>query len=140
MSAIANNVYVLTSDHGLIKVGISKNPEKRVKDIRAASGLVIDLAHVRELENASAVEHAAHIVLDAKRRCGEWFDVTVDEAITAIDFVIEGLSRGERFEKAIYEAGALSPELSRAARAILRWNIRGFGPRFSGGRDYDFSL
>jgi T5orf172 domain len=96
MSA-ASSVYVLKSDHGLIKVGISKDPEKRLKGIRANSGLVIDLAHARELENAAAVEHAAHVILNTKRRGGEWFDITVEEAVSAIDAAIEGLARSERF-------------------------------------------
>jgi DNA-binding XRE family transcriptional regulator len=125
VSAAASNVYVLKSDHGLVKVGISKNPEKRAKDLRSHSGLVIDLAYARELENAGSVERAAHIILDAKRRNGEWFDVTVEEAISAIDLAVEGLPRSELFEK----DSPCSAAQCRMARAALRWTTKDLAKR-----------
>jgi hypothetical protein len=88
MSAAASNVYVFKSDHGLVKIGKSGNPEKRLKYVQCASGLALNLAHVRELKNAAAVEHAAHVLLRDKRRCGEWFDVSIEDAIKAIDQAI----------------------------------------------------
>ncbi len=122
MSA-ANNVYVFKSDHGLVKIGKSKNPEKRLKGIQAASGLIIDLAHVREIENASVVERAAHILLWDKRRNGEWFDVSVEDAIKAIDRAIHELAKIEPKPPSL-PIEPISKKQCRMARAALEWDMK----------------
>lgn len=56
-----------------VKIGISKNPAERLKQITNSSGMVISLAHVRERRLAYAIEQDAHKLLAEKRRTGEWF-------------------------------------------------------------------
>jgi len=77
-------LYVMESEVG-VKIGISKNPDERLRQITNASGMQVSLRHTREHESAYAVEQNAHKLLADKRRTGEWFSVTVDEAIAAIN-------------------------------------------------------
>ena len=78
------SIYVMESEVG-VKIGISKNPDERLRQITNASGMHVSLRHTREHESAYAIEQSAHKLLADKRRTGEWFNVTVDEAISAIN-------------------------------------------------------
>lgn len=79
------SVYVMESDLGLVKLGISNNPSARLRTIRSSSGVPVQLVHSSSARpDARAVEAAAHKLLSEKRRAGEWFDVSPDEAIEAI--------------------------------------------------------
>ena len=81
----AARLYVIGSADGLVKVGRSADPETRLKAIAAANGVVVYLHHVSpERDDASYVEAAAHRPLSEKRRAGEWFDVSPQEAASAI--------------------------------------------------------
>lgn len=78
-------VYVMESEIGLVKLGISENPEARCRTIQGTTGIRLKLAHSGDGRiDAKAVEFAAHALLKEKRRTGEWFDVTAAEAIEAI--------------------------------------------------------
>jgi hypothetical protein len=77
-------LYVMESEVG-VKIGISKSPDERLRQITNASGMHVSLRHTRDHESAYAVEQNAHKLLADKRRTGEWFNVTVNEAIAAID-------------------------------------------------------
>lgn len=79
-----SNVYVMKNELGLVKIGKSKNPLSRRRALRLASGLSVEIERVFEFNNAHAVEQAAHILLAAHRRSGEWFDVSVEDAIEAV--------------------------------------------------------
>ena len=77
-------LYVMESEVG-VKIGISKSPMERLRQIQNSSGMPINLRHTREHKLDYVVEQNAHKLLAEKRRAGEWFSVTVDEAIAAID-------------------------------------------------------
>ena len=50
------NVYVMRSNIG-VKIGITNDPERRRKGIQGASGLAVELVHVKEIgDKAYAVE------------------------------------------------------------------------------------
>jgi hypothetical protein len=84
------SVYVMQAN-GLIKIGTSKNPELRRKQIQAASGLEVELIDSFEGrdELANEVERRAHDILRESRRCGEWFMITPDLAIEAITAAVK---------------------------------------------------
>lgn len=77
-------IYVMQAADGSLKVGHSRNPELRLQQIPEAvdvlhqSGLVVD---------AELVERTAHrlLTLAGKHVRGEWFAVTLGEAIDAIE-------------------------------------------------------
>jgi hypothetical protein len=84
------SVYVMQAN-GLIKIGTSKNPEFRRKQIQATSGLevaLIDSFEGRD-ELALEVERRVHAILKESRRCGEWFMITPDLAIEAIKSAVK---------------------------------------------------
>lgn len=75
---------------GCVKVGRSANPQRRLKEISAASGTHVSLEFATEpMEVANFVEREAHRLLQNKRSHGEWFNVTVDEARAAIESAIK---------------------------------------------------
>lgn len=90
-----NSVYIMESDSGLVKIGISKNPLKRANTLENSSGNNIKLRHTLDLDNAKAVEKAAHYILRAKRKNGEWFNVSTREAVRAISDAVKLLSAGQ---------------------------------------------
>lgn len=92
-------IYVMESEIGLVKLGISENPGARMRTIQGASGIRLELVHSSEHRlDAKAVEFAAHHLLREKRKTGEWFDVTAEEAIQAIKSASEAIER-ERVNK-----------------------------------------
>lgn len=83
-------VYVISDGANLAKVGWSKAPHKRMADLQIAHGAILYLEYVCHVENARAVEKAAHTILRPKRRKGEWFFCKATDAIEAIESVVAG--------------------------------------------------
>lgn len=94
------SVYVMVSDQlGITKIGIASDPEVRRRMLQDASGIKLRLVHASEQRvDARAVEAAAHKLLHEKRKTGEWFDVTLEDAVAAIqeaaDAVDDKISAG----------------------------------------------
>ena len=64
------------SPEGPVKIGISINPRKRVKDLESAGGAKIKLIWLSPLcSNFLAIETDLHERLQDFRMHGEWFDV-----------------------------------------------------------------
>ncbi len=80
------SVYVIKSAMNICKIGISSDPEKRLRNLLTAHGLGLDLVHVEIVESGRAelVERAAHKMLDRVRSKGEWFRVSEEKAIHAV--------------------------------------------------------
>lgn len=79
-------LYVIKSEHGPVKVGISNNPARRLASLQAGSPAKLALAHVESISDLSAltVERAAHDLLRAVHSHGEWFDADAADAVAAI--------------------------------------------------------
>ena len=63
--------------HGWCKVGISKNPLKRYKNLCAGLPFPLSLWDVRRtssMEHARVLEKQVHFFFDEARLNGEWFD------------------------------------------------------------------
>ena len=76
------SVYVM--DNGRYrKVGFSANPAQRAKQV--GQGLPVAVVHTVETEFPRAVERAAHDLLTPHRVSREWFDVSVEDAIAAVN-------------------------------------------------------
>lgn len=88
-----SHVYVMVAESGRVKVGISRNPEKRRRELELSSGGQVKLVHSQEHENARDVEREVHTTLRKKRIFGEWFDVCSGEAIEAIERAWNDYSR-----------------------------------------------
>jgi len=81
-------VYVISSAYGPVKVGISDDPDKRIRALATASPFKLTLSFVAEAKwypnQAADVERAVHAQLAAHALQGEWFSVPVDAAIDAV--------------------------------------------------------
>ena len=80
-------VYVMRDASGMVKLGVSANPERRSKQF----GRPVDLVHETDvLVEAGKIEHLAHriLALHGKHVRGEWFEAEIGAAIRAIELAI----------------------------------------------------
>lgn len=79
-------VYVISeSIDGPCKIGYGSNPNARIIDCQIGNPRRLTLAFQAASTNPKRVEFVAHGLLTASHLGGEWFDVTVARAVTAID-------------------------------------------------------
>jgi hypothetical protein len=78
-------IYVIRADNGLLKIGISSNPNARLAQLQTSSPFKLSIAYVAALRcDGRTVEAAAHRTLASYRQSGEWFDCPADMAVAAI--------------------------------------------------------
>ena len=74
-------IYIISNDQGFIKVGVSKHPEKRVKQLQTGNENKLTLIFTEEFECARNhllhIEKSIHSNLKriATKKIGEWFFV-----------------------------------------------------------------
>jgi DNA-binding XRE family transcriptional regulator len=78
------SLYVMKSEAGHCKIGISHNPKKRLASIQTNSAYRIQLVAVIPSERPCHDEILAHRLLEDRRAAGEWFNVSEAEAVHAI--------------------------------------------------------
>ena len=80
-------VYAIRNNHtGRIKLGISENPERRLKELQIGNDCELELLAYREAANRFKDEKAIHDKHQHLRVRGEWFDTPVAVAVDGIDF------------------------------------------------------
>lgn len=90
---VTDYVYVIKCDAGPIKVGMSDKPQKRLVDLQVACPFELELTHIADCKgHASEIESAAHHFLSANHLRGEWFSVSVDVAVAAVQRAIDGVA------------------------------------------------
>jgi hypothetical protein len=81
-------LYVIGRKKGPIKVGVSSNPQSRLKSIQTGCAFPIkNLFQVRMLNRDQALgqERAFHEIHAGQRLHGEWFDMDAELAIESIE-------------------------------------------------------
>lgn len=81
-------LYVMRDGAGLVKLGISVDPERR----RSQLGASLELVHETDLvDRAEHIEALAHrlLALHGRHVKGEWFEATIDDALDAINLAIK---------------------------------------------------
>lgn len=84
-------IYVIGYDvAGPLKIGISANPEKRLRQLQTGQDKQLRLFHIEETIAGYPrfMEGFIHSNLAPKRIKGEWFDVAVEDAIAEVKFSI----------------------------------------------------
>lgn len=77
-------IYVLTCEgSNRIKIGFSKNPEARLKQLQTAAPGKLEIAC--RWPTRQYYEHLIHSLLSRKRRHLEWFEMSAEEAIAFIN-------------------------------------------------------
>ena len=79
-------VYAIRNKHtGRIKLGISENPERRLKELQIGNDCELELLAYREAINRFKDEKAIHDKHQHLRVRGEWFDTPVAYAVAVDD-------------------------------------------------------
>lgn len=61
------------------KIGISNNPEKRLKSLQTGNDRVLKIIHKIICQNSNQVENALHNKYNFLRVNGEWFELTEED-------------------------------------------------------------
>jgi DNA-binding XRE family transcriptional regulator len=116
-------VYVIKSDAGPIKIGISSNPENRLKSLQGSSPYTLTIYFVKAVNGgvAESIERQAHDSLAKNRLRGEWFNVAADDAVYVVNMAInnpvhETCTIGSHEESPYAIASQI-----KAARILLEW-------------------
>lgn len=83
------SVYVISCEGYPVKIGIAKSPELRLRELQVGCPYRLHLYFSIEVEgDARKIEKHCHNQLSRFRLEGEWFEITVEEAIEAVQFVV----------------------------------------------------
>lgn len=83
-------IYVIGSDTKPYKIGFSKNPEKRLKQLQTGHPKKLKIHHLEEINSNEVliIEKNIHKENKFKKSHGEWFDLELEEAIAEIKFAL----------------------------------------------------
>ena len=82
---VRRQVYVIKSDGGYTKIGISVNPEKRVSSLQTGNPNDLVLLAASEFTKAKQKEQELHRRYEQQRQNGEWFDLPEEEVISLVE-------------------------------------------------------
>lgn len=119
-------VYVIGPSVGLQKIGFSSAPDNRCRKLQSTRSGKLKCWHRVAVppEMARTAEQYAHALLAEDRVHGEWFDVSIDAAIAAVDQAISAVLAGGKPEDIIPKpktrliAAHLSRDVGRQLRQI----------------------
>jgi hypothetical protein len=80
-------LYVIAaSESGPVKIGYSAVPEKRVRQLQTGHPQPLALFYQQgtDLASAKLIERLVHRTIGYLRSHGEWFDLTVEDAIAEV--------------------------------------------------------
>ena len=83
-------IYVIGTDKPPYKVGISKNPETRLKKLQTGFPYKLKL-HVKkptQVDKVRLLETIIHRNIDNYKTNGEWFDIDLKDLLLEIDFAL----------------------------------------------------
>ena len=77
------HVYLIQSlEDGYYKIGVSKHPKKRVKQLQTGNSSELKLVESFESEYPHLVERALQRRYDHLKKEGEWFDIAISEEVS----------------------------------------------------------
>lgn len=83
-------LYIIGSDQPPYKVGISKNPDARLKALQTGHPYPLKIHHRIETpaNRTKLLETAIHRNLKHNRQTGEWFDLPLERLLLEVEFVM----------------------------------------------------
>lgn len=123
-------VYVIADETGRHKIGSSRDPIQRIKDLQTGTAEKLSFAYIGVTPGTGFnVEYAAHNLLDDHRGNGEWFKVpasiamgAVMEAATRLKEPIQQVS-SEIVPQIIYLANQSEPATAKRSPGVLAFQI-----------------
>ena len=94
-------MYIISNDQGFIKVGISKNPTKRIRQLQTGNEHVLTLLHTEEFEcsrnHLLKIEKLVHnhFNVNCLSHRGEWYEISPDQLEKIKNFIIYSRIRYE---------------------------------------------
>ena len=75
-------VYIISSTNGRIKIGFSKNPQKRLRSLQTGNDCKLTLEYTQEVSanKVRLIEQKVHDSVRYLRKSGEWFAMDVEAA------------------------------------------------------------
>lgn len=72
-------VYIIQSlDEGYYKIGVSKHPHNRLKQLQTGNSSKLKLVEVYQSEYAHSIEKTMHRRYSTFRKEGEWFELSLE--------------------------------------------------------------
>ena len=97
-----NYIYLIKNiEESHYKIGVSKNPKKRIKELNTGNSAELVLVEMYESEIAYKIEKTLHRKYSYMRKHGEWFDFSIKED----NEFIKDCRNIERGIKALIDAG-----------------------------------
>jgi predicted GIY-YIG superfamily endonuclease len=76
------SIYLIRSkETGDYKIGISKHPQKRLKQLQTGNSSELELITSYDSEYASRIETTLHNIYSHLKKEGEWFELSLTEAM-----------------------------------------------------------
>lgn len=77
-------------EHSIFKIGYSKNPYHRIKNLQTGNPIPLKVLWSQELneQNIKFLEKEVHKLLSYKRTNGEWFNENVENIIKDLKYLI----------------------------------------------------
>ena len=85
---------LLNKDTGYIKVGITKDINKRQRTLELQSGSSLTLIYITEpINRYRTIEHSFKQFYCRYKQQGEWFSITETDAKNTLQFILQNLER-----------------------------------------------
>lgn len=78
------HIYLLQSDNGVYKIGVSKDPQKRLKQLQTGSSEKLEIIKTYESEFYRQIEKGLHNKFNHLRSEGEWFYLHLEDELRFI--------------------------------------------------------
>lgn len=116
---VSKQIYIFENKmYPILKIGISDNPVKRMKQVQGGAGFTLELAYESEaVLNPTTVERLIHKELKEYRKGGEWFEVDVKTAKQIIEKILTVCIKGE------YRDLTLDYQLEDECTTLIDYNI-----------------
>lgn len=87
-SSVSKYLYIILMESGLVKIGVSSNPESRFKKIEKSSGFKISKIKIFNVKRAFKIESELHKYFSVCKTQGEFFKIDFDIGVsTARNFI-----------------------------------------------------
>lgn len=81
-----NKIYLIKSlNEGVYKIGVSKNPNKRLNDLQTGNPSPIKILYLYESKNAYKIEKVLHNRYSHFNTHLEWFELSIKEEVTFLE-------------------------------------------------------
>jgi len=73
------------NENGLYKIGVAKNPQKRLKELQTGNPFELFIVDTYLTEYSNKIEKTLHRKYSYLKKEGEWFNLSIQEEVSFID-------------------------------------------------------